>query len=85
VYSINVNCGWQETVKTLDFELRLDAPDGKLLGKGSMPSPKKGQQSGTANIPVASITDGQLHTIYILYHPKEPVKGSIVSVRFNGK
>ena len=35
--------GFQGAPKTgFSFEARLDAPDGKMLGKGSLPAPQRG-------------------------------------------
>src|SRR6202044_1036790 len=64
VRRINLACGWVTPPKgSLDFEARLDSPDGKLLGKGMIPPvTKKGQQSGMASIPIGAVTDGTLHT-----------------------
>jgi len=84
VKSINVNSRWQDEAKNIGFEVRLDAPDGKLLGKGSV-APKKGQQMSATNIPVETVTDGQLHTIYFLYSSQEKIKGGVASVQFSGK
>ena len=85
VKSINVNSRWQAEIPKIAFEVRLDAPDGKLLGKGSMPASKKGQQTGAATIPIEGVTDKQLHTVYFLYNGQEKIKGGVVSVQFNGK
>lgn len=85
VKSVNVNNRWQDEGKPISFEARLDAPDGKLLGKGSMPAPKKGQQAGAVPITLEPVTDGQLHTIYFLYNSQEKIKGGVASVQFNGK
>ncbi|MEO5682455.1 MAG: ThuA domain-containing protein [Chitinophagaceae bacterium] len=85
VRSIAVNSRWQNMPKGFDVEARLDAPDGKLLGKGSMPDPKKGQQSGAVILPVEPVADGKMHSIYFLYKGKEAIKGGVASVQFNAK
>ncbi|CAN5254255.1 hypothetical protein BH20BAC1_BH20BAC1_02710 [soil metagenome] len=86
VNSITLMSGWQSPPKeALDFEIRLDRPDGKLLGKGSSGSIPKGQMYGMINVPVEAVTDGRLHNIYFINKPKETVSGGIVSVQFNGK
>ncbi|HTL09876.1 MAG TPA: PQQ-dependent sugar dehydrogenase, partial [Chitinophagaceae bacterium] len=82
VSSITVNSRWQDEGRKLDFEARLDAPDGKLLGKGSMAAPAKGIQMGDAVLPITPVTDGQLHSIYILYHGQDKIKGGVVAVQF---
>jgi cytochrome c551/c552 len=87
VRRINLVCGWQTAPKgSLDFEARLDGPDGKLLGRGTIPPvTKKDQQSGVATIPAGVVTDGAMHAVYILYAGKEPVSGGIQFVQFNSK
>jgi cytochrome c len=87
VRRIDLNCGWQSPPKgSLDFELRLDSPDGKLLGRGSIPPvTKKGQPFGIASIPIDGVRDGAPHAVYILYAPKEPVAGGIQFIQFNAK
>ena len=85
VHSVNIINGWQApSDKSIDYEVRLDASDGKIIGKGSMPAPKKGQQSGIARVPLeTTITDGKFHTIYFIYKPQQPIVGGIRSVTFN--
>jgi len=87
VHRLSLACGWQTAPKgSLDFEARLDGPDGRLLGKGSIPPvTNKGQQSGSASIPVEAVKDGAMHTVYIRYAGKEPVAGGIQFVQFNSK
>jgi hypothetical protein len=87
VRRIDLACGWQTPPKgSLDFEARLDGPDGRLLGKGKIPPvTKKGQQSGMASIPINAVTDGAMHTIYILYTGKEPVSGGMQFIQYNSK
>ena len=81
--------GWQDAPKFgFDFEARLDAPDGKLLGKGSMPVPQKGQQMGTAHVTLESVTDGRLHKLYFIYKSKDPkamIQAGIAMLQFNAK
>ncbi len=84
VHSVNLINGWQAPPdKSIDYEVRLDASDGKIIGKGSMPTPKKGQQSGIAKIPLETVTDGRFHTIYFIYKPQQPIVGGVRSVTFN--
>jgi cytochrome c len=87
VSHIGVVCGWQTAPRgSLDFEARLDGPDGKLLGKGVMPPvTKKGQQSGIASIPIGAVTDGGMHSVYIVYAGKEPISGGIEFIQFQSK
>jgi cytochrome c len=84
VRSINLTCGWQVAPKTgISVEARLDAPDGRLLGKGTMPVPQKGQQSGIVKIPFEKVTDGKFHSVYFIYKAQETISGGIMSVQFN--
>lgn len=78
-------CGYQTPPKeNLDFQLRLDRPDGPLLGHiGIPPSEPKGRGSG-ASFDVSAVTDGAMHTLYILYTGKEAISGGIQWVQFNG-
>jgi cytochrome c551/c552 len=88
IKSVDVMCGWQDAPDTsLDFEVRLDAPDGKLLGKGSMPLPQKGQRRGTAHISLEASKDDQLHKLYFAYKPKaqKATVAAIFMVQFNAK
>ncbi len=71
VDSATLTAGWQEAPKTgLDFEMHLNAPDGELLGKGSMPKPAPGQPGGMIAISLAKDTDVKADEIYFVYHPK---------------
>ncbi|HVX28703.1 MAG TPA: ThuA domain-containing protein [Parafilimonas sp.] len=88
VSSVTMMAGWQTPPKYgYDVELRADAPDGKLLGTGSLTSPQnKKQQFGMVHLNMQPVTDGQYHTIYIVAKPKDPketVTGGIVSLTFN--
>ena len=89
VSSVLITSGWQTAPLTgFDFEARLDAPDGKVLGKGSMPTPKKDDKKGTASIPVQAISDGKFHKIYFVFKPQhadETLAANIVMVGFNAR
>jgi cytochrome c551/c552 len=86
VASINLITGWQGAPETgFSFEARLDAPDGKVLGKGSMPTPAKGQQFGTVKLPVEAVSDRKMHSIYLVYKSHGTFTGGVVSVQFNPK
>ncbi|MFL5788425.1 MAG: hypothetical protein ACJ748_10270, partial [Flavisolibacter sp.] len=69
--------------KGLAFEVRLDAPDGKLLGTGTMAAVKKGQPMGVVHVPMQNVNDGQFHHVYIIYKPMEELQGGIFSIQFN--
>ncbi|PCJ96563.1 MAG: Crp/Fnr family transcriptional regulator [Flavobacteriaceae bacterium] len=65
VKNINLMAGWQ-TPPTIgfDFEVRLDAVDGKVIGNGSMNTPQTGQNA-LIQIPIAGID--KKHSLYITY------------------
>ncbi|HXL54610.1 MAG TPA: PKD domain-containing protein, partial [Chitinophagaceae bacterium] len=90
IMSANIMMGWQDApVYGYDFELRLDAPDGKSPGKGSLlPPQNKSTHQGMAHIALQTVTDNQYHTIYIIAKPrdsKEKAQAGIGAVQFNAK
>lgn len=76
VKSVFLLSGWQQApVYGFDFEIRLDAPDGQLLGKGSLAGglPTKGGMGGApVLIATTPVTDGKLHKVYVVTKPKDP-------------
>ncbi len=90
VSSVNMMVGWQSPpTYGYDFELRLDAPDGKVLGTGSLTPPfDKKQQFVPVAIKLQPVTDGQFHAVYIVSKPKDPresVTGGVSLLQFNSK
>ena len=86
VRSLNLISGWQAPpTKAFSFELRLDKPDGTLVGQGKLPAPPKGQQYGVLNIPLNAATDNNFHSLYFVYKGSEPISGGVVSAQFNAK
>ncbi|HEY1870123.1 MAG TPA: PKD domain-containing protein, partial [Chitinophagaceae bacterium] len=86
VHSVNLISGWQAPPRTgFSFELRLDKPDGLLVGKGTLPPPSKGQQYGITPLPVKGVTDNNFHTLYFVYKGNEAISGGVVSLQFNAK
>ncbi len=91
VRSAMITVAWQDApVRGVDFEMRLNAPDGKLLGKGSMPTPLKGQPGGAVFINMESEMDVRAEEIYFVYTLKEGQEPLLtplvaVNVNFNGK
>jgi cytochrome c len=89
VKSINLFAGWQVAPAFgFDFEIKLDAPDGKTLGKGSLipPADKKSNQ-GMVHIPIVAVTDNAFHKIYVVSKPKAGEKGQAAAagLQFNSK
>jgi len=86
VRSLNLIAGWQTPpTKGFSFELRLDKPDGSVLGQGTLPPPAKGQQYGIVNMQVKGVPDNNFHSLYFIYKGSEPISGGVVSVQFNAK
>ncbi len=60
--------GWQEApLSGLDFEMRLDAPDGPMIGSGMMPKPAMGQERGIVQFKMdkpLNIKDQQVYFVY---------------------
>ena len=86
VGSVDVLLGWQQAPATpLDFEVRLDSPSGKLLGEGTMPAAKKGQQNGAARVQISPVTDGKFHSVYFVYKQGETKRenpAAVAGVKF---
>jgi glucose/arabinose dehydrogenase/type 1 glutamine amidotransferase/cytochrome c551/c552 len=89
VGSVNMMAGWQDPPKYgFDFEIKLDAPDGKSLGKGSLTSPaNKKQQGAMIHVALQPVTDGAYHTLYFVVKPRtgETAQAGIAFMQFNGK
>lgn len=72
VASVNLMTGWQDPPKFgFDFEVKLDAPDGKSIGKGSLTAQKANTHQATVHIALQPVTDKQYHTLYIISKPKD--------------
>ncbi|MCW3091824.1 MAG: hypothetical protein JWP81_2893 [Ferruginibacter sp.] len=85
VSSANINTEWKGAVATSAIiEIRLDAPDGKLLGKAPM-MVAKGEQKAVTRIPLEITADGRPHSLYFNYKSANKTDGSIRSVQFNAK
>ncbi len=82
VGSVDILLGWQRTPSALhDFEVRLDAPAGRILGKGRMPAPKQDGRTGSARVRLNAVTDGKLHSLYFIYKPGKEASSGQVAVR----
>ncbi|EAR01660.1 ThuA domain-containing protein [Maribacter sp. HTCC2170] len=83
-----ITAGWQAPPKAgVHFEMRLNAPDGKVIGSGSMPTPVPGQPGGMIAIVFNKPLDVKANEIYFVHVPKKgedrgdaPV--ALVNVRF---
>jgi cytochrome c len=89
VRSVTIHSRWRNLPETgFGFEVRLDAADGRLLGRGTMPAPKKDQQTGATHVPLEAITDNRFHKLYFVYKPKEgavAIPASVSKVEFSAK
>lgn len=91
VDSATLTAGWQEAPKTgLDFELRMNDPNGELLGTGTMAKPASGQPGGTVSIKLEKKSDVKAEEVYFVYTPREGSdRGStpvaLINVRFESK
>ncbi|MEA1785991.1 ThuA domain-containing protein [Arenibacter sp. GZD96] len=90
VSSVVLTAMWQQTPTAgADFEMHLDAPDGPLLGKGSMPKPAPGQPAGTVTIKLDKPVADKAQEIYFVYKPKADAEApgmmAFVNAKFNGK
>ncbi|GAB2672489.1 hypothetical protein GCM10027036_27360 [Flavihumibacter cheonanensis] len=89
VKGIQLTAGWQETPKqAIGFEVRLDAPDGKLLGTIQLgttghPAVKPGSFGGTMlSGKLEPVTDGKIHKLYIVSKPSG--EGSFTTLALQG-
>ncbi len=86
VKSVSISLGWQDApTSSIDFELRMDAADGQLLGKGTMPKAKQGERQGAVQIPV--VTTSGSHNLYFVYAPKSTasIQVAVRGLVFNSK
>ena len=86
VRSVSLTCGWQTAPDNgFGVEARLDSPDGKLLGSGTLPKPVKGQQGGMVKIALAPVEDGKMHSLFIVYKGTDKVAGGFMNMVFASK
>ena len=91
VKTANLTIGWQDTLDAgFDYEIHLDAPDGKLVGKGTLPASKASQKTAQLPIKVDPVTDGDFHEVYFTYVPKNSPSqtqstSAVTGIEFEGK
>ena len=89
VRSVDIIAGWQQAPSSApEFEVRLDAPAGKLLGEGRIAIPKKEERVGVAQVKLSPVVDGKFHTLYFLYLPgktKLETPAGISAVKFRSR
>jgi cytochrome c551/c552 len=72
--------GWQKAPETgVDIELRLDAPDGKLLSKSAITAgmPSVAAKTGIpgqamVQFTLETVKDSRLHNLYVVTRPQKP-------------
>ena len=75
IKSATITGGWREAPEVgMELELRLDSPDGQLIGKGKMPKPKKGSRGGQIPIQFNKPYDQMAGKLYFVYNPEEKDK-----------
>ncbi|HEA30058.1 MAG TPA: PKD domain-containing protein [Leeuwenhoekiella sp.] len=84
-----LSVGWQGAMKSsLSYEVHLDAPDGKLVGSGTMKKPNTDQTKGTVNIPLEKVTDNNFHQVYFTYLPEKEdgntATSAVLGINFTG-
>ena len=88
VKSVNIMAGWQKPPTAgLNLEARLDTPEGKLLGQGSIPPPMANQKNAVIPVSLQPVSDGKFHKVYIVYKPKDkntPVQAALSGLQFAG-
>jgi cytochrome c len=88
VRSVNTISRWRNPPEQgFTLELRLDSPEGQLLGTGAMPNPKKDDREGMAHIVLSPVDDGKYHKLYFIYKakPEANLQAGISMLQFNGK
>ncbi|MES1214903.1 MAG: ThuA domain-containing protein [Bacteroidota bacterium] len=89
VRSVKVITRWRNPPESgFGFEVRLDALNGKLLGSGRIPAPKKDQRTGEVPVSLQAIQDNKFHKLYFIYKPgdlKNPVRAGIATIQFSAK
>jgi glucose/arabinose dehydrogenase/cytochrome c551/c552 len=87
VRSIDISIGSRGPLTNdFPFVIKLDSPEGKVIGNGAVP--KKEGPAMTVHVNIDPVTDGNFHDIYFVYQPvkgTEEMQAGVSSVRFNGK
>jgi len=70
--------------------MRSGTPDGKLIGTGSMPVPKNGQQSGVVTIRINETINEKIGEVYFVFKPNTKAMESedtaaLLKVTFSGR
>jgi cytochrome c len=95
ITAATLNVSWRQNPEYgYIIELRLDAPDGKLLasidhwsqalvklnGAGGGPEPADSRTTTTFKTKLEPVTDGKMHTLYIVSKPKDAKEQRTISI-----
>ncbi|XHP72664.1 hypothetical protein KCTC52924_00396 [Arenibacter antarcticus] len=70
VNTATITAVWQTVPNyELDFEMRLNAPDGKLIGTGNMPKPQSGAEMGRIALKLTETINESVEEVYFVYKP----------------
>lgn len=89
VRSVTVIHRWRNPPESgLAYEVHLDAIDGKIIGRGSLPALKKDDRSGEVRISLSPIEGNELHKLYFILNrkpSKAPFFGGVTQLMFSSK
>ena len=75
VKQVTVGAGWQSPPDVnIELELRLGAPDGEVIGKGSLLPPEKDSDRGAIPIKLNKAINTKTDKLYFMYNPKSEDK-----------
>ncbi|MDB4292200.1 ThuA domain-containing protein [Maribacter sp.] len=86
VNTIILAAGWQEAPKVAyNFDVRLNAPDGEVIGKGTLAAQPTGSQGAAIIIPLTTKASGKskLYIIGAVEEGKKPSMVAILNATFN--
>ena len=87
--SLGINVGSNNLlIKDLSFEIKLDTPDGKLIGKVLVKTSNKKSKEEITHIIIELVTDNNFHNLYFVYKPinkDAKIQAVIFSVKFNAR
>ncbi|MEI9945360.1 MAG: ThuA domain-containing protein [Chitinophagaceae bacterium] len=87
VRSVKVIHRWRTPPESgFGYEVHLDAVDGKIIGSGSIPPPKKDATIGEVRIGLPVTSDNKLHKLYFVFKSKVPkLAGGAAQLIFSSK
>ena len=80
VKKLTVEAGWQSPPDVnIELEVRLDSPDGEVIGTGSLVPPKKDSDRGIIPIKLNKQVTGKDNKLYFVYKPKAEDKMGLLT------